>query len=77
MRRVAENGQLLHGNARFEGYAMDLIDGICETLNCSYSFELVEDGKHGNYNPETKEWNGLIRHLLDRVSVYFLLFFLF
>lgn len=46
---------------------MDLIDGICKILECNYKFELVPDNNYGRYNPTTKEWNGLIKHLLDRV----------
>lgn len=56
------------GNDRFEGYAMDLMQEICSILNCSFTFELVPDGKYGNYDPVKKEWNGLIRYLLDRVN---------
>ncbi|CAH0553023.1 unnamed protein product [Brassicogethes aeneus] len=59
-------GKLLRGNDRFEGYAVDLMHKICGYLNCSFTFEVVEDGSYGNYNPEKKEWNGLIRQLLDR-----------
>lgn len=68
MRRLPVDGKPLVGNAKFEGYAMDLIDGICTILNCSYTFELVPDGNYGSFDPKKKEWNGLIRHLLDRVS---------
>lgn len=25
-------------------------------------------GKYGSYNKQTKQWDGLVRHLLDRVS---------
>lgn len=56
------------GNDRFEGYAMDLMQEICSILNCSFTFELVPDGKYGNYDPVKKEWNGLIKYLLDRVN---------
>nr|UTN00866.1 ionotropic receptor [Semanotus bifasciatus] len=58
----------LSGNDRFEGYAMDLMHEICKprNLNCSYNFELVPDGKYGMYNPKTKQWDGLIRELLER-----------
>lgn len=26
-------------------------------------------GKYGSYNKQTKQWDGLVQHLLDRVSV--------
>ncbi|CAG9764243.1 unnamed protein product [Ceutorhynchus assimilis] len=66
MTRVPEYGKVYYGNDRFEGYAMDLMAEICNILNCSYTFELVPDGKYGNYDPDRKEWNGLIGHLLNR-----------
>lgn len=56
------------GNDRFEGYSIDLIDGLSKQLGFKYVFELVPDNMYGIYNPETKKWNGLVRHLLDRVS---------
>lgn len=29
---------------------------------------MVPDNKYGSYNKETKKWDGLVKHLLDRVS---------
>jgi hypothetical protein len=34
-----------------------------------YKFQIVGDGKHGNINPVTGEWNGMIRELQDQVKV--------
>ncbi|XP_063703290.1 glutamate receptor ionotropic, kainate 2-like isoform X2 [Culicoides brevitarsis] len=64
--RKAENGEILEGNARFEGYSLDLFEGISKVLGFTYRFELVPDGKYGSYNPKTKKWDGLVKHLLDR-----------
>lgn len=64
--RVPEPGELLEGNARYEGYSMDLIDEIARWLNFQYRFELVPDNKYGSYDPRTKKWDGLVRQLLDR-----------
>lgn len=61
-------GKELIGNERYEGYVVDLIDGIARILNFSYEFYIVPDGNYGSYNPHTKQWNGLIRELLDRVG---------
>lgn len=59
---------MYEGNDRFEGYSIDLIDAISKILGFKYVFELVPDKLHGSYNKETKKWNGLVKHLLDRVS---------
>ena len=72
-RKAGVDGSVMSGNNAFEGYAMDLMDGICKLYECNYAFELVPDNNYGKYDPKTKEWNGLIRHLLDRVSRLFML----
>ncbi|KAB0802246.1 hypothetical protein PPYR_04432 [Photinus pyralis] len=59
-------GTILKGNNIFEGYVKDLLDGITEILNASYELSLVEDGYHGNYDPKKREWNGLIKEILER-----------
>ena len=47
---------------------MDLIDAIAKFLNFKYEFQLAPDGKYGAYNKVTKQWDGLVRQLLDGVS---------
>lgn len=64
-------GEVLEGNARFEGYSLDLIDAIAQNLNFTYKFVLSKDAKYGNYDPKTKSWNGIIKDLLDRVNYMF------
>ncbi|CAB3386125.1 Hypothetical predicted protein [Cloeon dipterum] len=60
------NGEKLTGNDRFEGYSIDLIDGISQILGFKYEFQLVPDGRYGSYNPVTKKWDGLVKQLLER-----------
>lgn len=67
MYKTAKENQVLTGNDRFEGYSLDLIDGIAEILNFSYRFDIVPDQSYGSYDPKTKQWNGLIQQLLERV----------
>ncbi|KAF5301498.1 hypothetical protein FQR65_LT08801 [Abscondita terminalis] len=66
MMRKPTPGMILTGNDVYEGYIKDLLDGITEILNATYELSLVEDGYHGNYDPKKREWNGLIREILDR-----------
>ncbi|KAJ8910754.1 hypothetical protein NQ315_017211 [Exocentrus adspersus] len=67
MQKANPNNEFRTGNDRYEGYAMDLMGMICkpESLNCSYTFYLVPDNNYGTYDPEKKQWNGLIRELMD------------
>jgi glutamate receptor, ionotropic, invertebrate len=64
--RKAEEGTFYEGNARYEGYVVDLINYIQLSLRFKYELEVVPDGQYGNLNHETKRWNGLVKHLLDR-----------
>lgn len=48
---------------------MDLIDEISKLLNFTYRFELVPDKNYGKYDPVKKEWDGIVRHVMDRVSI--------
>nr|XP_033338694.1 glutamate receptor ionotropic, kainate 2-like isoform X2 [Megalopta genalis]XP_033338703.1 glutamate receptor ionotropic, kainate 2-like isoform X2 [Megalopta genalis] len=57
---------ILIDQTRYEGFCIDLIEEIAKLLNFKYEFELVPDGNYGAYVKETKQWNGLIRRLLDR-----------
>lgn len=66
--RTPEDGQVLEGNDRFEGYSVDLIDGISKILGFKYRFEPAPDNNYGSLNKATKKWNGLVKELLDRVG---------
>lgn len=55
------------GNDRYMGFSKDLMDHIAERLNFTYEIHLTPDGKYGNRDPHTNQWNGLIRDLLEKV----------
>lgn len=61
-----EASEKLTGNAQFEGYAIDLVHEISKVLGFNYTFKLAPDGRYGSYNRETKEWDGMIRELLEQ-----------
>ncbi|XP_061714376.1 glutamate receptor ionotropic, kainate 2 isoform X3 [Cydia pomonella] len=61
-----EASEKLTGNAQFEGYAIDLIHEISKILGFNYTFKLAPDGRYGSFNRETKEWDGMIRELLEQ-----------
>lgn len=70
--RVPEEGEVLEGNDRYVGYSVDLIDGIAKILGFKYRFEITPDNKYGSFNKVTKKWDGLVKQLLDRVSLFIL-----
>lgn len=45
---------------------MDLIRKLSELMEFDYEFMIVNG--NGKYNPETKQWDGVIRKLIDHVS---------
>ncbi|XP_055379346.1 glutamate receptor ionotropic, kainate 2-like [Condylostylus longicornis] len=65
-RKSLIEGEILQGNARYEGYALDLIYKLSQQLDFDFTIEVVPDNKYGNLDPNTKEWNGIIRALIDR-----------
>ena len=42
-----ESFEKLTGNARFEGYALDMAEELSKILGFNYTFKLVDDGKVG------------------------------
>lgn len=66
--KIPEEGEVLLGNARYEGYSMDLIDNIAKMLNFKYEFRMSPDGKYGGLNKVTQTWDGIVKQLIDGVS---------
>ncbi|KAL1139702.1 hypothetical protein AAG570_006680 [Ranatra chinensis] len=54
------------GNARFYGFCVEVLQLISEMAGFQYTIRLVPDGKYGVYDPETGEWNGIVRQLMDK-----------
>ncbi|XP_026670138.1 glutamate receptor ionotropic, kainate 2-like isoform X3 [Ceratina calcarata] len=54
------------GNARYEGFCIDLLKEIAHMVGFAYRIELVPDGKYGVYDYGTGEWNGIVRQLMDK-----------
>ncbi|XP_006612268.1 glutamate receptor ionotropic, kainate 2-like isoform X4 [Apis dorsata] len=63
---MVKNRGNFSGNARYEGFCIDLLKEIAHMVGFGYRIELVPDGKYGVYNYETGEWNGIVRQLMDK-----------
>lgn len=63
-----ENAENATVNERYEGYCVDLIKEIASILEFKYQIKLVDDGVHGRKN-ERGEWNGMIKELIEGVSL--------
>lgn len=53
-------------NDKYEGFAKDLIDEIAK--KCGFRYEIIIGGEYGKENPVTKEWNGIIGEIVNKVS---------
>ncbi|XP_025161130.1 glutamate receptor ionotropic, kainate 2 isoform X4 [Harpegnathos saltator] len=63
---MLKTGGNFSGNARYEGFCIDLLKEIARVVGFTYRIELVPDGKYGVYDYETGEWNGIVRQLMDK-----------
>lgn len=61
----------LTGNARFEGFCIDLLKWIATQVGFHYAIRLVPDHMYGVYDPESKEWNGIVRELMEKVGIFY------
>jgi len=51
----------------YEGFGIELIHELSLLLGFNYTFKLQEDSVYGMYNNKTKEWNGMIKELMEEV----------
>lgn len=60
-----------NGNARFEGFIMDLLERIkthIRGIDFDYEVELVPDGNYGRKERYSHIWNGMVGEVVRRVS---------
>lgn len=55
------------GNDRYEGFCIDLLRRIATLIGFQYTIRLVPDHMYGVYDRQTKQWNGIVRELMERV----------
>uniref|UniRef100_T1GVU4 Ionotropic glutamate receptor L-glutamate and glycine-binding domain-containing protein n=1 Tax=Megaselia scalaris TaxID=36166 RepID=T1GVU4_MEGSC len=65
MYREGLRGEVLEGNAKYEGYCVDLIRKLAKISNFEFTF--VEADSNGKYMKEKREWDGIIGYIIDRV----------
>lgn len=54
-----------NGKYALMGYCIDLIEKLQEKLKFSYDVYLVPDGNFGSQDPISKEWNGMVKEILQ------------
>lgn len=68
---MVKNDANLTGNAMFEGFCIDLLKSIAAQVGFHFVLRLVPDHTYGVYDHETKEWNGIVKELMDKVSLIY------
>ena len=68
MRKKSTDGEPLEGNARFEGFMIDLLDHFSRHMKFSYLIKLVPDGNYGS-EVDGGNWNGMVGELVERVRL--------
>ncbi|XP_025836785.1 glutamate receptor ionotropic, kainate 1-like [Agrilus planipennis] len=63
---MVKEGQNLTDNAKYEGFCIDLLKWIATQVGFQYTIQLVPDHMYGVYDPETKQWNGIVRELMEK-----------
>ena len=56
------------GHMKYEGYCIDLLTRLQETLGFQYELYVVPDGNFGVEDPKTGQWNGMVGELVHDVS---------
>lgn len=65
---LKQEAELLTGNDRFEGYAIDLIFELSLILEFRYTFIVEEDGHYGECIDEiSNQWTGMIGKVMTGV----------
>ncbi|KAI1299268.1 Glutamate receptor 1 [Halotydeus destructor] len=65
MTRKADDGIVLKGNDRYEGYCKDLAELISNHLKIKYVLKLVNDSKYGGIDAMSNSgWNGMVGELI-------------
>ncbi|XP_066471201.1 glutamate receptor 1 isoform X3 [Tiliqua scincoides] len=59
-----KNNEQFDGNARYEGYCVELAAEIAKHVGYQYRLQIVADGKYGARDPDTKLWNGMVGELV-------------
>ncbi|XP_026332011.1 glutamate receptor ionotropic, kainate 2-like [Hyposmocoma kahamanoa] len=68
---MVKEGWNLQGNARFEGFCIDLLARVAARAGFQYRLRLVPDNMYGARDPVTGRWNGIVRELLDKTRGVF------
>lgn len=67
-----DSSDLLQGNDRYEGFAIDVIKELSLLYGFDYKFVIQEDNNYGKPLNENKTvWSGMVGEILEGVRSFF------
>jgi len=58
----------------YTGFCIDLLNRLQQDMKFEYTIEVVPKNIYGSWDIFSQKWNGMIRYLVDRVSIFSLFF---
>ena len=68
-RLVTKTGEIV-----YTGFCIDLLNRLQQDMKFQYTIEVVPKNIYGSWDIFSQKWNGLIRYLVERVSIFLTLF---
>ena len=65
---LKKTSKRLEGNDKYEGFVVDLAREIANIVGFNYT--ILPTNAHGSVD-KNGQWNGMIRELLEEVSIYY------
>lgn len=69
---MMHQGKNYTGNERFYGFCVDVLNAVSREVGFEYLLDVVPDRKYGAKDPETGEWNGMVRELMRHVRWWYI-----
>ncbi|XP_039755197.1 glutamate receptor ionotropic, kainate 3-like [Pararge aegeria] len=66
-----QSAERLAGNARYEGFCVELIEQLARRLGFNYTFVEQPDGDYGTLDRASGQWSGMMRRLIDDENIHF------
>lgn len=63
--KVAKTGEII-----YTGFCIELLDRLQQDMKFRYRIEVLPSNQYGSWNVFSQKWNGIIEHLIERVSSF-------
>ena len=63
--KVAKTGEII-----YTGFCIELLDRLQQDMKFRYRIEVLPGNQYGSWDVFSQKWNGIIEHLIERVSSF-------